>query len=39
MSDNRLFVTDGHSLCKRPAGGVLPLSGHFRLRGDVPSLA
>lgn len=39
MSDNRLSVTDGHSLCKCPAGGVLPLAGRFRLWGDVLSLA
>lgn len=39
MSDNRLSVTDGCSLCKCPAGGVLPLAGHFRLWGDVLSLA
>lgn len=25
--------------CKCPAGGVLPLAGHFRLWGDVLSLA
>ena len=39
MSDKRLSVTDGCSLCKCPVGGVLPPAGHFRLRGDVPSLA
>lgn len=39
MSDNRLSVTDGHSLCKCPAGGVLPLAGRFRLLCDVLSLA
>ena len=39
MSDNRPAAADGCSLCKRPAGGVLPLAGHFRLRGDVLSLA
>lgn len=38
MSDNRLSVTDGHSLCKCPAGGVLPLAGRFRLWGDALSL-
>lgn len=39
MSDNRLSVTDGHSLCKCPAGGVLPPTGRFRLWGGVFSLA
>lgn len=39
MSDNRLSVTDGHSLCKCPAGGVLPLAGRFRLWGGLFSLA
>ena len=39
MSDNRLSEADGCSLCKCPAGGVLPLAGHFRLWGDVLSLA
>ena len=39
MSDNRLSVTDGHSLCKCPAGGVLPPAGRFRLWGDALPLA
>lgn len=39
MSDKRLSVTDGCSLCKRPVGGVLPLAGRFRLWGDALSLA
>ena len=39
MSDKRLSVTDGCSLCKCPAGGVLPLAGRFRLLCDVLSLA
>ena len=39
MSDNRLSVTDGCSLCKCSVGGVLPLAGRFRLWGDVLSLA
>ena len=39
MSDKRLSVSDGRSLCKRPAGGNTPPAGRFRLWGDVLSLA
>lgn len=39
MSDNRPAAADGCSLCKCPAGGVLPPAGHFRLWGDALSLA
>ena len=39
MSDKRLSVTDGCSLCKCPVGGVLPPAGRFRLWGDALSLA
>lgn len=39
MSDNRPAAADGRSLCKRPAGGVLPPAGRFRLWGGVFSLA
>lgn len=36
---HRLSAADGCSLCKCPAGGVLPPAGHFRLLCDVLSLA
>ena len=39
MSDNRPAEADGCSLCKCPAGGVLPPAGRFRLWGDALSLA